>query len=328
MALPVGQLIRYGLIGAVNTAVAYGVFAILLMAGLHYTVATLAGGVAGMILGFRLSGRFVFFNRDKSRFYRFLAVFIIIYVVNVSIQKLLQPMVNPYAGGAIATVLCFFISFGLNRNFVFKVDTKDTPIKYDQDYAQVQINRSRNPLRRLVRRLYLSDILQFVQGPSIDFGCGAGDLLARLPKGSIGLEINPVVVAYGRDQGLDVRLYDPESDDYELKGVEIGGFRTLILTHVMEHFDDPAKVIRALLKACGRLGISRVIITVPGARGFRFDPTHRTFIDENFLVLRGLKSCEGFGISLMKYFPINLRWIENYYVFHELRLIWDREAEN
>lgn len=328
MAVPYGQLIRYGLIGVVNTTVAYAVFAILLAVGLHYALATLAGGVAGMILGFRLSGRFVFLNRDKSRFFHFAIVFVIIYIINVSIQKLLQPWVNPYVGGAIATALGFFLSFGLNRNFVFKAGTKEDPKSYDQNYAQVQIRRSRNPVRKFVRRIYLNDILQFVNGPSIDFGCGAGDLLALLPKGSIGLEINPAAVVHGRIRGLDVRLYDPASDEYDLKGYEAGGFRTLILTHVMEHFDDPEQIIRTLLKACRRLGISRIIITVPGARGFRFDPTHRTFIDENYLELRDLKACEDYRVSFMKYFPINQKWIGDYYVFHELRIIWDRENKS
>ena len=329
MSRLVGQLFRFGLVGMVNTLLAYGVFALLLWAGAHYALATFLGGLAGMLLGFKLTGALVFGNRDSRRIYRFATVFLILYLANVGIQWLLHPMMNPYRGGALATLVCFLASFVLNRNFVFRREASSAPGGYGSSYAETQIRRSRSWLRRIVRYVYLGDILRHVRGPCIDFGCGAGDLLARLPPGSLGLEINPSAVEFCRSRHLDVSQYDPDSDHYELKDIPPGTYVNVLFTHVLEHMEDPQAVLRVVLRSCARLGIQRVILTLPCERGFRFDPTHRTFVDEKYLADNGLLDREGFTVSFMGYFPINQKWIGKFYTFHELRVILDyRESLN
>ncbi len=114
------QILRFGLVGAANTIVAYGLFSLLIWAGVHYTLATFLGGVAGMLLGFKLAGALVFGNRDNGRVFRFVAVFLMQYLANVGAQALLRLVVNPYLAGAFATLICFFPTFALNRGFVFR----------------------------------------------------------------------------------------------------------------------------------------------------------------------------------------------------------------
>lgn len=115
------QILRFGLVGAANTIVAYGLFSVLLWAGVHYTLATFLGGVAGMLLGFKLTGALVFGSRDNGRILRFMVVFLLQYLVNVGAQAALRIAVNPYLAGALATMFCFFPSFAMNRSFVFRV---------------------------------------------------------------------------------------------------------------------------------------------------------------------------------------------------------------
>ncbi len=114
------QMIRFGLVGVVNTLTAYAVFALCLWFGVHYALATLIGGLSGMIIGFRLTGRFVFRNTDSRRWVRFTLVFAMMYALNLWVQTLLRPHVNPYVAGAFATLVSFLISFFLNRCFVFR----------------------------------------------------------------------------------------------------------------------------------------------------------------------------------------------------------------
>ena len=45
----------------------------------------------------------------------------------------------------------------------------------------------RSPLRKLLRRPYLRAAAGFVEGAAVDLGCGVGELLSRLPAGSMGL---------------------------------------------------------------------------------------------------------------------------------------------
>ena len=75
---------------------------------------------------------------------------------------------------------------------------------FDQAYADEQIRRRSSPARRLVKARYLDNLTRRFTGPTIDLGCGAGQLLERLPKGSVGLEINDALIAYLQTLKLDV----------------------------------------------------------------------------------------------------------------------------
>lgn len=326
MNIPVRQLLRFGLVGLFNTGVAYSTFALLIFAGLHYTLATFLGGLSGMLVGYKTTGKLVFDHHDNSRIFRFAGVFVLMYALNIAIQWRLNSMMNHYYAGAVATGVCFLLSFALNRRFVFSKTSRTVPNSYDREYADIQIRRSRNPLRRLVRSVYLRDIARFVKGPAIDVGCGAGDLLARLPAGSLGLEINPAAVEFCLARGLEAEIYDPDKDGYRFERVRPGQFDSMIFTHVLEHMDNPAEILDAVFHACWRLEIKRMILTVPCRRGYCFDPTHRTFVDKAFLADHGLLVHRYYKPLIMKYFPFDVKWIGNYYTFHEFRVVFVRRS--
>lgn len=195
---------------------------------------------------------------------------------------------------------------------------------YGAAYAAEQLRRSRHPLRRLVKRLYVDSLLRELRGPTIDFGCGAGQLLARLPPGSIGLEINSHLVEALRARGLDAVAYDSTSDGYALRGLAAGRYVSLVMAHVLEHLDDPAAALRALFGGARRLGLERIVIVVPGAKGWRSDPTHRTFIDRAWLDRQGFRQCEGYALTRARHFPIDVARLGEYFTYHELQLIYDR----
>ena len=71
--------------------------------------------------------------------------------------------------------------------------------------------------------------------------------------------------------------------DFDLGDLPVGQFRSLVIAHVLEHLPDPATAIDRLLSASRRLGIRRVVVVVPGAKGFASDKTHKTFIDSIWL---------------------------------------------
>ncbi len=153
---------------------------------------------------------------------------------------------------------------------------------YDECYTKYQANRS--VFRKAVRRLYLSSAARKLQGPTLDFGCGIGELLSRLPAGSLGLEYNQDTVEYCRTGGLNVEWYDGFEDGWTLSCMKQDArFASMVLSHVLEHFDRPAEILRLLLEAASGLGVERVLIIVPGPAGYRSDATHRTYIDKDFL---------------------------------------------
>lgn len=187
-------------------------------------------------------------------------------------------------------------------------------MEFDEDYTRYQINRSR--LRKWVRKLYLRRAAQQVVGRTLDFGCGAGELLSILPEGSRGLEYNEATVAYCQSIGLPVEHYDGFADDWSLSTLSRADqLESMVISHVLEHLEQPAEVLRKLLVAADGLGIHRVLVIVPGMAGFRIDPTHLTFVDEA-LIQESL--APGWVREESFHFPFPAAWIGNYFAYNEL----------
>lgn len=201
-------------------------------------------------------------------------------------------------------------------------------IEFDRRYAAEQLRRSRHPLRRFIKGFYLRHILRNVlPGPCIDFGCGAGQLLKRLPLGSVGLEVNPHLIESLQSEGLTVHQARAELQDFELVNFAAGGFRTLVIAHVLEHLSEPAAAFGILLAACQRIGVERVIVIVPGAKGYASDHTHKTFIDSSYLKTYMTLNGENFVLSSLSYFPGPWEWVGRYFIFHEMMMVFDRVSK-
>ena len=83
-------------------------------------------------------------------------------------------------------------------------------------YAAEQIRRRSSLLRRMVKAGYLANLTRRFDGPTIDLGCGAGQLLERLPPGSVGLEFNIALLEHLKRLHLDVLQYDAIADGFSL----------------------------------------------------------------------------------------------------------------
>src|SRR3954468_21154556 len=108
----------------------------------------------------------------------------------------------------------------------------DQPV-FDAEYAARQLRRRRNPARRIIKHFYLQNMLREVRGRTIDLGFGAGQLLERLPEGSLGLEVNPHLVEEARKSGLNAALYDTASAEPLIDAVPPQTYSTLIMAHVL-----------------------------------------------------------------------------------------------
>lgn len=195
--------------------------------------------------------------------------------------------------------------------------------EFDLEYAAEQLRRSRHPARRIVKGFYHRNVVRHARGPTIDFGCGAGQMLERLPAGSVGLELNPHLIKALRERHLSVVQANGDLGDFELKTFQEGVFRSLVISHVLEHLPDPVEALKVLFRACQRLGITRVIAVVPGEKGFASDRTHKTFIDQAYLDTRVPEVMEGFSRTHLSYYPGPWAWVGRYYVFHEMQFIFD-----
>lgn len=192
---------------------------------------------------------------------------------------------------------------------------------FDASYTDYQANRSW--LRKWVRKLYLRSAARQLKGPTLDFGCGIGELLERLPYGSRGLEYNLATVEFCRAKGLPVDTYDGFSDNWQLSAIphEVR-FDSMVISHVLEHLERPGDVLHRLLSAASIRGIHRVLVIVPGPAGYRIDATHRTFVDTQLLADPEVVSGTGFRLKRARYFPGDVRQLGNWFPHHELQVLY------
>jgi SAM-dependent methyltransferase len=195
---------------------------------------------------------------------------------------------------------------------------------FNQLYADEQLRRSQNVLRRIIKYFYLNSLLANVTGRTVDLGCGAGQLLRRLPAGSLGLELNPFLIKNLTSMGMNIQHYDMTLDDYRLSLISPNQYKTLVISHVLEHFQDADIVMRKLFDSASRLGISRILIVVPGKVGYESDKTHRTFINYEYIKNKDLESISDYKLIRNSYFPIPFEFFGSFFIYQELQLVYDK----
>jgi SAM-dependent methyltransferase len=195
---------------------------------------------------------------------------------------------------------------------------------YGEQYTAYQLKK-RGRFRSVMRELYLNHMRKLVRGPAIDFGCGVGELLRKLPPRSVGLEINEATVRYCVSNNLDVSLYDLATDQYGFRDIPENEFQSFVMYHVLEHLEGPLQAITRIMESCERLGIQRIIVAVPGKKGFQSDSSHAEFIEYPFFETNGLLNHGSFSMTSCRYFPVNLRCIGDVFTYHEMIVVYDRK---
>jgi len=114
------QFHRYLMVGLLNTLFGYGIFALLIYLDFSYPVALLLATILGVLFNFKSIGILVFESRDNKLIFRFIVVYVVIYLLNLAGLKLLSVAhVNMYVAGAILLPLMAIVGFVINKRFVF-----------------------------------------------------------------------------------------------------------------------------------------------------------------------------------------------------------------
>ena len=111
---------EYLLIGGVNTVFGYCVFAFLLFFGIHYSLAVLVATILGVLFNFQSYGRLVFQAHSWNLLGRFVFVYTIIYLANITLLLAFDLLVfNLYISGAMTTPIIAYLGYILNRRYVW-----------------------------------------------------------------------------------------------------------------------------------------------------------------------------------------------------------------
>lgn len=116
------RILRFLVIGVINTLFSYLIYAALVLLGMHYSLATLISTVLGVIFNFFTTGRIVFRNMDNRRFVRFVLVYLFTYLVNILLLGWLVDGlgIDKLIAGALVTLPVALLSYLLNAVWTFQ----------------------------------------------------------------------------------------------------------------------------------------------------------------------------------------------------------------
>lgn len=112
---------RFVVVGAVNTAVGYGLYAACIFAGTGYAAASAISMIGGILFSHQTTGSLVFRSARKRTLWKFAACYLVVYAFSVALLYAMDAAgVNPYLAGLLAGVPAALLSFTLLKFLVFR----------------------------------------------------------------------------------------------------------------------------------------------------------------------------------------------------------------
>ena len=114
-------LIKFIVVGGINTVFGYGIYWGLLQLDVHFAIATFFSTVLGTIFNFFTTGRLVFKSKNNSFFYKFVFCVWFLYLISTGAIAFIHNFDISYEiAGLIIIIPRAAIAFLLNKNWVFK----------------------------------------------------------------------------------------------------------------------------------------------------------------------------------------------------------------
>ena len=130
------RLLRFGIVGVLNTGVDVALYAVLALGlGWHPVLANTASYAAGTVCSFVINRAWTFADRRGGaaagrQFLRFLGVNLATLAIgNLAIALLLAFGAGPMAAKGVSVLLCFAINYALTRRFVFNAAAGPEPAR-------------------------------------------------------------------------------------------------------------------------------------------------------------------------------------------------------
>lgn len=124
------RFFRFLLVGILNAAVGYGLFALFIYLGLHYSLANLVATVLAVCFNFISTGKLVFKQTGggSATAVRFALVYAVLYGVNVLLLSvLLKTGITEYLAGLLLIPVSAVLAYILHAQFTFRSPKHLTP---------------------------------------------------------------------------------------------------------------------------------------------------------------------------------------------------------
>jgi SAM-dependent methyltransferase len=156
-----------------------------------------------------------------------------------------------------------------------------------------------------LKKIFYPKILkEFKKNSTItDLGCGTGGFLSFCKsKGfnSVGIDSNESLVALCRSKGFEVNI----DSICELNTIPDHSLENVLSDNVLEHLDG-SEIKQVFSKLENKLTQTGVFVCiVPGAKGFKKDPTHKTYVTK--ALLETMFENTGLKIEKKYFHPFNI----------------------
>jgi len=118
------QFITFIFVGLTNTIICYVIYYILLKLGMFYPIAYFIGAVSGTVNSYIMNKVFTFKSNKRSlrQISKFITVYLVQYLLNISIISLLIEFLNLTAevSGLFSTFICTIVSYVGHKFWSFK----------------------------------------------------------------------------------------------------------------------------------------------------------------------------------------------------------------
>ncbi len=114
------KFFKFMLVGVLNTAFAYTIYAIFVLIGLKANLALLFQYIIGVLWNFKTTGSIVFKNNNNRLIFKFIFSYIVTFIINSMCLKFLTHYLNDYISQAILVLPVAILSFLIMRFWVFK----------------------------------------------------------------------------------------------------------------------------------------------------------------------------------------------------------------
>ena len=115
-------IIRYLLVGGMNTAFSFSVYSLFVLFGIHYSVSNFLALVFGIIFSYITNGKFVFRHLSRGAIVRYVIIWGLPYMLQLAIISLVMSLGGGVIlGGGVALIITVPASFVLQKYFVFNI---------------------------------------------------------------------------------------------------------------------------------------------------------------------------------------------------------------
>lgn len=114
------KFFKFLFVGFLNTAFSYFLYALFLTIGLVPNLALLFQYIFGVLWNFKTTGTIVFQNKNNKLIFKFITSYVITFLINSILLKILIVHINKYIAQAILILPIAFLSFVILKNWAFK----------------------------------------------------------------------------------------------------------------------------------------------------------------------------------------------------------------